>query len=59
MNWGREENLTYHTYIYLDVNVSFSTQMITWESLTQKVMMENFLDTQKHLRHSKFTTQEP
>ena len=58
MNCGRDENPTYHTSIHLDVNVSFLTQRITWESLTQEVIMEHFLDGLKHLRHLEFTTQE-
>ena len=59
MNYGRDENLTYHTSIHLDVNVSFLTLRITWASLTQKVIMEHFLDTLKHLRLLEFTTEEP
>jgi len=58
MNCGKDENPTYHTSIHLDINVSFSTQRITWESLTREMIMEHFLDILKHLRHSEFTTQE-
>ena len=59
MNCGRDENPTYHIFIHLDTNVSFSTQRITWESLTKDVIVEYFLDTLKFLRHSEFITQEP
>jgi len=56
--WKGQKNPTYHTSIHLDVNVSFITLRITWESLTLKVITGHFLDTQKHIRHSEFTTQE-
>ena len=59
MNYGKDENPTYHISILLDVDVSFLTLKITWESLTQKVIMGHFLDILKCLRHSGFTTQEP
>ena len=59
MKYGRNENPTYNIFFHLDANVSFSTQRITWENLTRKVIMGYFLDTLKLLGHSKFTTQEP
>ena len=59
MNCGRDKNPTYHTFIPLDVNVSFLTLKITWKILIQKVIMEHFLNTLKHLRHTEFTALEP
>ena len=41
MNYGKDENPIFHTFILLDVNVSFLTLKKTWESLILSVTMEH------------------
>jgi len=59
MNYGKDENPTFHTFILLDVSALYLTLRTTWESLTPSVIMEHYLHTLKHLRHTKSTTLEP
>jgi len=59
MNYGKDENSTFHTFILLDANVLFLTLRTIWESLILSVIMECYLGTLKHPRHTKFTTLEP
>lgn len=59
MNYGRDENSTFHTSVPLDAKVSFLTLSTTWISLTLSVKMEYYLVTLKHLRAIEYTTLEP
>ena len=59
MNYGRNENPTYHIFIHLGASVSFSTQRIVWKNLTRNVTVKYFLDALKLQRNSECTTQEP
>ena len=52
MNCGKDENPTFQISILLDDNVSFLTPKTTYESLTLSVIMEHYLGTFKHPRHT-------
>jgi len=58
MNCGDDESPTFHISILGSQRFILNTKE-SWESLTQSVIMEYYLDTLKHLRPIESTTLEP